>query len=97
MTAIAAESDYIVMHLRKHAADMGSAFPAGVTYTGFGDIAEYQRFDPFPTISQEPYELGDTAVETLVSIAEGKTDLSSPFTRIIPVELKGENYIRRPI
>lgn len=94
VTAIAAENDSLVMYLRKHAADMGQKFPP-VTYVGFGDIQEYQRIDPFPTIDQGPYHIAEEAVETLVGLIEGRIPISKPFTKIIPVELKGAELIRQ--
>ena len=95
VTAIAAETDYIATALRKHAAELRDMFPANVTFTGFGDISEYQMIDPFPTITQNPYELGSAGVEILASIIEGRTPLSAPFLKEIPVELKGADLIRR--
>ena len=95
VTAIAAENDYIAATLRETAAELGNAFPANVTYTGFGDIQEFQRIHPFPTITQNPYELGSPAVEILSSVIEGRIPLSAPFLQEIPVELKGAERIRQ--
>ena len=81
VTAIAAENDYIAATLRETAAELGNAFPANVTYTGFGDIQEFQRIHPFPTITQNPYELGSTAVEILSSVIEGRILFPLLFSR----------------
>ncbi len=93
--AIFATSDYRAMHLLARCKQVGINVPQELSICGYDDISESTSIQPALTTVQHPrYELGELAVEMLVSMMDGLPNASDE--RVVQPQLKMRDTCTTP-
>lgn len=86
--AIFAVNDLVAIGAYMKIKEMGLKIPDEISLIGFGDNPDSVIIDPpLTTIGQEPYEMGKTAANILVSQIENPNIVLNPTTEILPTKL----------
>ncbi len=90
-SAIAGDNDFLVYDAWRNAGDAGLN-PDELSFCGYGNVEDVQKWIKLTTIDQHPVELGKRGAETLIDLIEGND--SSVKTVLVDVELIDRGSIR---